>query len=313
MSNLPTVDIDIPSLIANTEALARSLYVVRDSFGLKPEKDHIGSFIDFSDLTRMTPSFVQELVNTVTDYVYSKAKADRARTVFENEGRSQYSAYHRLYQQAKQKFRSSSGANSNDSWELARGQFSELLLFNLLQHFFGAAPLVRKMPITTSPAHERFGADAIHVGYRGDRLVLYLGEAKTYDRKSATFSSCFRASVRDAIAHYRELRSELRLYVYEDFVSPELEALAQDFLNGKRKDIEVHLVALVAFELPEKATGGTREDLVASAEANLRKAIKRLRRFIFYDIESAYLPRMNYVIFAEEDLSQLIGEFVKAI
>lgn len=306
-------EIDLNELIADTTALARSMYVVKGSFGLKPDREHFGTFIDYTDLEPMTERFVQELVNTVIDYVYSYRKSTELIEKMQEEGRTPNAASRELYQHAKEKFRLVHIHDTAEDWELARGQFSELLLFNLLQHFFKAIPLVRKMPITTSSAHERYGADAIHIGYNNGKLVLFLGEAKTYDRKTATFSSAFRKSVRDLITHYHDLRSELNLYVYDDFVSPELEQISQEFLNGDRKDLEVHMVALVAFQLNGEATGNSREEIIASSINNLHNEIERLNPSIFEEIDHKYLSRMNYVVFAEEKLAGLIQRFIEVI
>lgn len=54
-----------------------------------------------------------------------------------------------------------------------QGQYGELLLFNFIQHFFKAAPLLRKMPITTNPGLERHGADAIHYLDNGDEQIFF--------------------------------------------------------------------------------------------------------------------------------------------
>ena len=63
---------------------------------------------------------------------------------------------------------------------MIQGQLGELLLFHFIQRLQKAIPLLRKMKITTSNKHERFGADAIHFKYEQKKPIIILGEAKTY-------------------------------------------------------------------------------------------------------------------------------------
>ena len=90
------------------------------------------------------------------------------------EGRTLGNAALTLQRRAFEKFRSSADG------KLLHGQFGELLLPNCIQRFFGAVPVLRKMPIASSRQHERFGADAIHYRPDGDKHQFYLGEAKSY-------------------------------------------------------------------------------------------------------------------------------------
>src|SRR5215213_3629726 len=162
-------DIDIDSLLTETTAFIETMYAVREDFSLVPKKEHIATCIGYADLQEMRDEFVEELVGTLIPFVYSAEKSEEILEKF-RKNRSEHAAREKLRRHCLRKFRRSS----------SQGQFSELLLCSLLQHYFHAAPLVRKYPITTNPEVERHGADAIHVARKDGKTIFYLGEAKTY-------------------------------------------------------------------------------------------------------------------------------------
>src|SRR5579863_2901488 len=167
---MPTSTIE--DLLVSTEAFIKTMHAVRDIFSFEPTKQHIATCINYADLQEMRNSFIREMKNMINSFVYSAVKQQSLIEAF-SDGRDLAGAYTELHQRACDKFRTSS----------LKGQFSELLLCNLLQHYFRAAPLLRKMPITTNPQVERHGADAIHVGENAGKRILYLGEAKTFHRE----------------------------------------------------------------------------------------------------------------------------------
>jgi len=139
-------------LLTHTEALLNHIFWFKQDLKLKPTKDHIGSAINWTDIADRKHDFLRELINTVGSWVYSK---DKARRILDERMRATgdvANASTFLTTQAFSKFRPGH----------PQGQFGELLLFNFIQHFFQAVPLLRKQRITTSNGHERFGADAIH-------------------------------------------------------------------------------------------------------------------------------------------------------
>ena len=92
-----------------------------------------------------------------------------------------------------------------------------LLLFHFIQRFKGAVPLLRKMPITTSAEHERYGADAVHYKIENGKNVIVLGEAKAYTSEYQ-FSSAFKKAIDSILDTYKKFRGELGLYLHEDFL-----------------------------------------------------------------------------------------------
>ena len=102
------------------------------------------------------------------------------------------------------------------------------MLFNFIQYFFSAPPLLRKISITTNPNLERNGADAIHYYSDGTNDIFILGESKCYKSKY-TFNKAFKESVDSIVETFNNLDNELVLYLYEDFVDPSLEKVAKNF------------------------------------------------------------------------------------
>jgi hypothetical protein len=295
--------IDIESLLTRLDSFIDTMYVVRDHFGFTPTKEHIATCINYLDLQEMRQDFVSELVGTMIPFVYSEKKRAELLTQF-SPRRSPEAAQEKLRQHCVQKFRQSS----------SQAQFAEMLLCNLLQHYFKAAPLVRKMPITTNPQSERQGADAIHIARVDGKIRIYVGEAKTYAGKADNLRTALIDAVSDLIGkHYVNLRSELDLYLYEPFVPAELEQAARDFRSGRLPDAEVHLVAIVAYDYREPIRGNKQERLASIVES-VRRGVQTVPTSkVFKAIDPDLLPRLNYIIFPVSDLMKLIQEFRTAL
>lgn len=301
MTELDLKPVDIESLLVKTEAFINTMYYVHDDFTLIPKKDHIGTIINYSDLQQMRNDFVEEMILTVVKYVYSEEEQNKIIEEFINEGRDKSAAYSKLTRKATQKFRR----------DHIQGQFSELLLFNLLQYHFKAVPLLRKMPITTNPKLERNGADAFHISYKNSKYILYLGEAKTYNRKTSSLRSALKDSISSILEHYDNHRNELNLYIYEDFIPHELEKIADDYINGKLKNIEIHLVCMITYDNKNNVNGKCREELINSEISSIIEETKKIKEDVFREIPSILIPRINYIIFPIKDMKELLEIFEK--
>ncbi|WP_080831874.1 HamA C-terminal domain-containing protein [Cohnella massiliensis] len=295
--------IDLDSLLSNTEAFLNTMYYVKtDQFALVPRKEHIATCINYSDLIEMRDEFVNELVSTIIQYVYSTEKQNKLLQQFTAQGRDISAAYMKIRKLAQSKFRQTD----------LKGQFSELLLYNLLQYHFKAVPILRKMPITTNPNLERNGADALHIALENGKYVIYLGEAKTYDRKSYGLNQALRDSLSSIVEHYNAHRKELNLYIYEDFLPKELESIAEAYLQGSL-NLEVRLICMVTYDNKNSLTGSNREELIESTIQSIQKDIKSIN-IQSYDALPKYLyPRISYIIFPVNKLNDLLTDFKKEL
>ena len=71
----------------------------------------------------------------------------------------------------------------------AQGELGELLLFTLLEVYFGAPKILSKISLKTARRVAVFGADAVHAQYVDGSLRLYLGESKLHKTFTKAASS----------------------------------------------------------------------------------------------------------------------------
>ncbi|MGN8648332.1 HamA C-terminal domain-containing protein [Gracilibacillus sp. HCP3S3_G5_1] len=306
-------------LIRETQTFIDSMYAIDDDFLLNTPGKQIGTCINYRDLKEMRESFISELVLTVTDYVYSRSKQNSLFIEFSSK-RSPAAANHKLVEHSKSKFRrpkklrDPSSQDEESKTSLLQGQFSELLLFNLLKYYFKAIPFCRKMPITTNTKLERNGADAIHLAAENGTYKLFIGEAKTYNRKNGSLKDALEDSINDVIyKHYENIDNELNLYTY-DFLPDEYKELAKDFTEGRLDNFEIHLVCIVTYNLKNNPEGMNRQEKLANIINDIRNQTKRAQSWkIFRDIPKELRPRLNYIIFPVNKMNDLIEKFEKKI
>jgi len=290
-------------LLCHTESLINHVYWFKQDLKVKPSKDHIGTAINWTDIGNRTHDFLRELVNTVTGWVYSHKKAKQiieerlARTEGDYSNAATF-----LTTQAFSKFRPGH----------PQGQFGELLLFNFIQHFFRAVPLLRKQRITTSVGHERFGADAIHYRQTEGKNMIYLGESKCYESKYQ-FKDAFETSLNSIVATVKGFNKELDLYTYEDFVDSKLEEVAKKYKTGTLENVHFELICLVAYNENRKITGSNEQEIKVSIKAIIEGRCAGLDATCFDGIDERILSRINYVVFPIWGLDTLLDSFQKQV
>lgn len=297
----------IKKLTSCTKMFMNHVHWVQQSFNLLPDRQHYGTCINYVDLQEYRTEFCQELVNTIPEWVYSQQKASEVLNQLISEGRSTTNAQTTLTTSTFNKFR------NRDGRELfTQGQFGELLLFNFLQSFFKAVPLLRKMSITTSSEMERFGADAIHYSYKDNKHLLYLGEAKTYSSKYQ-FNTAIKDAIESILKTNSNFRKELGLYVYDSFIDDSLLEIATAYKNGTLKNVEVHLVSIITY-CETKSFNKSNESQI---KQDIIKAIEErgqaVERNCFSIIDEGLHPRFNYILLPVWELDKLIGDFQKLI
>ncbi|MFN8291368.1 MAG: DUF1837 domain-containing protein [Chitinophagaceae bacterium] len=304
---MPITKEEIERLLSCTKMFMNHVHFVQQTFNLLPDKKHYGTCINYVDLQEYRDEFCNELVNTISEWVYSQKKAAEVIDKMIAEGRSSQNAQNTLTTEAFHKFR-----NHTTDKLLVQGQFGELLLFNFLQSFFHCVPLLRKMPITTSVEMERFGADAVHFKLDGDKNLFYLGEAKTYISKYK-FPDAFEDAIDSILKTYAEHRKELGRYVYDSFIDDSLIQVATDYKNGTLKNVEVNLVSVITYcenkKVEKKSEAQIKTDIIKIIE----ERGKALDRKIFKKIDKGLHPRFNYIILPVWELDELLEQFKKLI
>lgn len=307
MLNLEEKDV-LKRLIKN-DSLFNMIGVVVKRYDILPNnKEHIGAYIEYQDIQELRDGFVEELSDTIVDWIYSSEKYKEIKDELVKNGKSEASASQYIGRKAKNKFR----ANKNSENILIQGQMGELLLYHFIQKCMKAVPLLRKMNIATSPDHERFGADAIHFKIENSKNIIILGEAKTYTSKYK-FNEAFSDAIDSILNTYNKHRSEVELYVHEDFLDDEMNKIAEKYLNNTLKPVEIQLVSIVTYNELSKIN--------KIDEDTIRKDIEKIieERYRNYDnnkidiSKNPILSRITYIVFPVWDLKELAEKFQKLI
>ncbi|MCQ2966962.1 MAG: DUF1837 domain-containing protein [Alphaproteobacteria bacterium] len=259
------------------------IFWFKQKFDIKPDKEHIGCSITYTDIKERRDDFFNELMATVLEWVYSSEKYDELlkKRLGENNNVQNATAY--IANLANSKFRPLK----------PQGQFGELILFNCLRYFFCADPLLRKQPITTSVGMERYGADAIHYKKDSERNLFFLGESKCYESKYK-FKDAFEDAVQSIIKTFNNLENELNLYVYDGMIQKSLTDIAEAYKNNTLQKVEHELVCLIIYNENKKIDGQIEEDLKKSIQKIIEERFSSIDEDIFKLIDEKILNRINY-------------------
>jgi hypothetical protein len=307
MLNLEEKDV-LKRLIKN-DSLFNMIGVVVKRYDILPNnKEHIGAYIEYQDIQELRDGFVEELSDTIVDWIYSSEKYKEIKDELVKNGKSEASASQYIGRKAKNKFR----ANKNSENILIQGQMGELLLYHFIQKCMKAVPLLRKMNIATSPDHERFGADAIHFKIENGKNIIILGEAKTYTSKYK-FNEAFSDAIDSILNTYNKHRSEVELYVHEDFLDDEMNKIAEKYLNNTLKPVEIQLVSIVTYNELSKINKTDEDTIRKDIEKIIEERYKNFDNNKIDISKNPILSRITYIVFPVWDLKELAEKFQKLI
>lgn len=286
-------------LLSNTNSLMNQMFWFQQTISKPQASSHRGVAIKYVDLKNTEQSFIRELKSTAMNWVYSKNKYNQLlQDELPKRGGDFMNVQSYLQQVADQKFRKG----------CPQGQFGELLLFNFIQHFFKAPPLLRKMQLTTNPAVERHGADAIHYRETSDLRFFILGESKCYESKYK-FNAALKASIESIITSFNNIENELILYQLDDFIDPELQKVATDLKDGKLSNVRFELVCLVAYEENRDIDASSEQEIKSNIEACITDRWAEVADDIYDGIRTSLIARINYVVFPVWGLKALLDQF----
>lgn len=290
---------NIDHLLSNVDSLIQHTFLFEQTLDYPDGKSHNGVSIRYVDILERRADFIRELKNTVCNWVYSKSKY---RALFDEELRKRNSDFQNAGAHidflARNKFRR--GA--------PQGQFGELLLFNFIQHYFKAAPLLRKMPLTTSTGHERFGADAIHYRFEDGKNIIYLGESKAYE-STYQFNTAFKASISSIVNTFNTLDEELLLYVYDDFIEQELQEIAKSFKEGRLPNVNLDLVCLIAYNENVNVAGESEDVIRSNIENAINQRFEKVDAKSFDGVNANLVKRIHYLVMPFWDFENILKEF----
>ena len=290
---------NIKTMLSSTNKLFNHIFWFRQDIGLFPKKKHIGSVINYNDIKERRDDFLQELTYTITSWVYNNQKqSELFQKRFQETDLANATAF--LTDLARSKFRA----------DRPQGQFGELLLFNFIQYFFYAAPLLRKQPITTSTGLERFGADAIHFKIEDSNNVFILGEAKCYKSKYK-FSCALWDALQSITNTFTNFEKELNLYVYDDFIDPLLQDIAKRYKEGTLPNVRFELVCIIVYNETKKITKDNEHEIKEEIKQIICEKCQSFDKTLFNNIDSKVLKKINYIVFPIWDLDKLLDDFMQ--
>ena len=295
---------DIKEKLVKNNPLFKDVHIIKQKFDILPaDRKHYGVNIDYQDIQELREDFINDLLDTVIDWVYSHDKYEELKKKEIRKGKSEAAAFSTIQRKARQKFRKSRGDEL-----LVQGQFGELLLFHFIQRCMEAVPLLRKMKITTSSQHERFGADAIHYKIENEKNIIILGEAKTYSSRYR-FNNAFEDAITSILNTYKTHREELNLYVHEDFLDPEMNEIAEEYLEKTLRNVEIQLVCIIVYHETKKLKEKTEEEIRKEIEQIIIEKYKKYDNEKIPIEENIILNRITYIVFPIWKLDELLKIF----
>lgn len=295
---------DIKEKLVKNNPLFKDVHIIKQKFDILPaDREHYGVNIDYQDIQELREDFINDLLDTVIDWVYSHDKYEELKKKEIRKGKSEAAVFSTIQRKARQKFRKSRGDEL-----LVQGQFGELLLFHFIQRCMEAVPLLRKMKITTSSQHERFGADAIHYKIENEKNIIILGEAKTYSSRYR-FNNAFEDAITSILNTYKTHREELNLYVHEDFLDPEMNEIAEEYLEKTLRNVEIQLVCIIVYHETKKLKEKTEEEIRKEIEQIIIEKYKKYDNEKIPIEENIILNRITYIVFPIWKLDELLKIF----
>lgn len=296
---------DVERRLINNDALFNNIHIIHQNFDIVPSENmHYGTSIEYQDLTELRDDFLNELYDTIVTWVYSSEKYAKMKEAFVRKGKTEEAASSEIQRKAREKFR----GNRNSDGLLIQGQLGELLLFHFIQRFQKATPLLRKMKITTSNKHERFGADAIHFKFENNKPIIILGEAKTYTSEYQ-FNSAFSDALESILTTYSSHRKELNLYVHEDFLDDEMNEIAEKYLCNTLNNVEVQLVSIVVYNETKNIDLTDQNDIHKQIDEIIKERYKNFDNTKIDISGNAILKRITYIVMPIWKLDELAQEF----
>lgn len=293
--------IDVSKFKSYTDGLMNHVYFVEHQFSLLPSKNHHLTAINFTSIHERKDDFLTALINTVSNWVYSKAERDKILDEQEHESGDRALAGAFLTNAANQKFRPG----------YPNGQFGELLLFNFLQHFFHAVPLLRKQRITTNIKLERNGADAIHYKQENGEHIFVLGESKCYE-SDYKFRDAFCKSLESIKTTLDSFSKELGLYTYDDFIENDLLQVAKAFKKGTLANTRIDLACLIIYNERKTLTKKDEKQIKADILKIVNERCALIQKDDYAGITDV-IDSIQYIIFPIWALEDLLNEFQKKV
>src|SRR5574344_1313683 len=99
--------------LLKNDSLFNYIYVIEQKFSIVPEQNnHYGTSIAFQDLTELRKEFLDELYDSIIDWVYSSKKYAELKNIAIKKGKTESAAAIEIGRRAVDKFRATKNAKS---------------------------------------------------------------------------------------------------------------------------------------------------------------------------------------------------------
>ena len=97
---------DILKRLIKNKALFKNIHVITQRYDILPNnKNHIGAFIEYQDIDELRDDFLEELVDSIVDWIYSAPKFAKLKKKAIAKGKSEAAASQEIGRKARNKFR----------------------------------------------------------------------------------------------------------------------------------------------------------------------------------------------------------------
>lgn len=144
----------------------------------------------------------------------------------------------------------------------AKGELGELILFTLLDVYFGAPKILSKVSMKTNPRMPVYGADAVHGQFTDGQFKVYLGESKLH-KKFKGAAKAATGSINSAKSKYQDEFDLLDSHMDFPNINSELEEKLLSLLNPfNNEDLSnfVHSPCFIGFADPDLFSNATSEE-----------------------------------------------------
>lgn len=293
----------ITNLIKN-EPLFRNIHLIQQEFNIIPANNkHIGASIEYEDIKELREEFIEELINTIVDWLYGLERYNELKQQRMEQGCSESSSTMALTNKVRRQFRRETNGNYT-----ARIRMCDLLLFHFIQRCMKASPLLRKENIYANNEADVASADVLHYKYEEGKNNIILGKAMIFTNKYK-FEEAFSIALEGILEAYNTHRQESHLYVHQDFLSKEMDAIAESYINGTMRSPKIHLVNFIMYEEYQKLSITEEEDIRNQIDTIIRR---RYEDFADSNIDienNPILNRITYIIFPTWNLEELVEMF----
>lgn len=298
---------DICRLI-NNDALFNNIHIIKQKFDIVPvDKEHIGASINYEDIEELREEFLQELVDTIVDWVYSSEKYEKLKQKSMDKGKSDIAANSEICNKVRRQFRRCVNENV-----IAQGRIVELLLFHFIQRYLRASPLLRKENILNSKNNDSTLANVIHHKIEKGENIIVLGEAKSFSSKYK-FEDVFLESLDSILNTYKNHRKEIELYIHEDFLDNDMNLIAEAYINRSLKKTKVHLVDFIMYNETQKLSITDEYDIKNQINTIIKERYSKFKNENIDIQNNPILSRITYVLFPVweiEKLAELFQDFL---